>query len=214
MTINLATDRVHSLRFPVPALAGIAYSLAWIAGLAVFSSSTNVRSTGAQIVAADSGHTAVLVAQFVLTEGVASIALAVVAVALGRALGRAVVVTGVAAAVIALVQCALGITLTMSLGQAGTVATLNDTINRLDGLKMFVLAAMAVAAVRTTVRSPLPRWLRLVGAALAVAIIVSGLGYGLLNSSLAVAAWLSLPLLLVFVTGAGIVVGRRTANGS
>jgi hypothetical protein len=125
-----------------------------------------------------------------------------------------VVVTGVVAAVIALVQCVLGITLTMSLGHAGTVATLSDTINRLDGLKMFVLAAMAVAAIRTTVRSPLPRWLRLVGAALAVAIIASGLGYGLLNSTLAVAAWLSLPLLLVFVTGAGVVIGCRTANGS
>jgi hypothetical protein len=41
-----------------------------------------------------------------------------------------------------------------------------------------------------------------------VAIVVSGVGYLLLIDSLALAAWASLPLLLVWVTGSGIALGR------
>jgi len=37
---------------------------------------------------------------------------------------------------------------------------------------------------------------------------VSGIGYALLNNTFALAAWLSLPLLLAWVTGTGIVLGR------
>jgi hypothetical protein len=37
---------------------------------------------------------------------------------------------------------------------------------------------------------------------------VSGIWYALLNNTFALAAWVSLPLLLVWVTGAGIVLGR------
>ncbi|HEY2791946.1 MAG TPA: hypothetical protein VGJ28_06305, partial [Micromonosporaceae bacterium] len=182
------------------------------AGLSVFSSSTDVRSTGAQIVAADSGHAAAVATQFALTEGASSIALAVVAVALGRFLGssagRIVTIAGLVASGIALVQCALGILLAVSLSHPGRVGTLTDTVNRMDGVKMFVLAVMAVAAIAG---DRLPRWLRWVGLALAVAIIASGVGYAFLNTTLATAAWLSLPLLLVFVSGAGIVISRRSS---
>jgi hypothetical protein len=199
------------------AVAGIVFTLAWVTGLSIGSPSTDVHATGAQIIAAYTGHQGVGIAQFVLTEGIASVALAVVAVTLGRRAGghglaRVVIWTGLSAALIALVQCALGIVMiagTVPAGHAGTAATINDTINRMDGVKMFVLAAMAVAATLLASRTGiLPRWLRWVGVALAVAIVASGLGYGLLNSTLAVAAWVSLPLLLVFVTGTGIVLGR------
>jgi len=43
---------------------------------------------------------------------------------------------------------------------------------------------------------------------LAVAIVASGIGYLFLLNTLALAAWVSLPLLLVFVTGAGVALGR------
>jgi len=40
----------------VPAVAGLAYTVSWLAGLAVAPSSTDVRSAGAQVVAGYAGH--------------------------------------------------------------------------------------------------------------------------------------------------------------
>ncbi len=204
----------------VPAVAGLAYIASWLAGLAVAPSSTDVRSTGAQVVADYAGHQGAAAAQFLLTEGTASLALAVVAFALGRAglragAGRAAWLTlgaGAAAAAIALVQCGLGLYLTISAvpaGHAGTAAAVTEALNRLDGVKMFVLAAMAAAGtVLARQTGLLPRWLRWAGVALAAAITMSGIGYALLNAAFAQVAWVSLPLLLAWVTGAGIVLGR------
>ena len=73
----------------MPAIAGLAYVAAWVIGLAVAPSSTDVHSTGAQVITAFAGHRAAAAAQFLLTEGAASIALAVVAIAVGRAGVRA-----------------------------------------------------------------------------------------------------------------------------
>jgi len=204
----------------VPAVAGIAYTAAWLVGLAVAPSSTNVRSTGAEVVAGYAGHQAAAAAQFLLTEGIASLALAVVATALGRAGLRVgarqaawlTLGTGAAAATVGLVQCVLGLYLTVSVvpaDHASTAAAVTEAVNRLDGVKMFLLAAMAVAGtVLARQTGLLPHWLRWAGVALAVAITASGVGYALLNNTFALAAWLSLPLLLAWVTGTGIVLGR------
>ena len=205
----------------VPAIAGLAYAASWVIGLAVAPSSTDVNSTGAQVITGFAGHQAAAAAQFLLTEGAASIALAVVAIAVGRAgvragaCGPARLALGmaVAAASVALLQCALGLYLAISVtaaGHAGTAAALNDAINRLDGAKMFLLAAMAAAGtVMARQTGLLPRWLRWTGVALVVAIIASGIGYALLSNTFALAAWVSLPLLLIWVAGAGIAVGRQ-----
>jgi hypothetical protein len=205
----------------VPAVAGLAYSASWLAGLTVSPSSTSVRSTGAEVVAGYAGHQAAGVTQFLLTEGTASLALAVVAVAVGRAglragadrTARLTMGAGLAAAAIALVQCVLGLYLIMSAVPAdhtGAAAVLSETVNRLDGVKMFVLATMAGAGtVMARQTGLLPRWLRWTGVALVVAIVASGVGYALLNDTFALAAWASLPLLLVWVTGAGVAAGRR-----
>jgi hypothetical protein len=205
----------------VPAIAGLAYVAFWVAGLVVAPSSTSVRLTGAQVIAGFAGHEARGTAQFALTEGAASIALAVVAIAVGRAGLRlpatrpAGLMIGAAmtAAAIGLVQCALGVHLVVSAvpaGHAGTAATLNDAITRLDGAKMFLLAVMAAAGTVLARRTGLlPRWLRWTGVALVVALVASGIGYALLNNALALAAWVSLPLLLIWVSGAGIVVGQQ-----
>jgi len=212
--------RLSSL-LTVPAVAGLAYSASWLVGLTVSPSSTNVRATGAEVVAAFAGHQASGAAQYVLTEGAASLALAVVVIAVGRAglradAGRAARLTmgaGLAAAAIALVQCALGLYLTMSAVPADHIsaaAAVSETVTRLDGVKMFVLATMAAAGtVMARQAGLLPRWLRYTGVALVVAIIASGIGYALLNNAFALTAWASLPLLLVWVTGAGIATGRR-----
>jgi hypothetical protein len=81
-----------------------------------------------------------------------------------------------------------------------------DLINRIDGVKMLALAAMAVAGFGLVRRAVLPRWLGYAAAFLTVALIASGAGYLLLNTELAQAAYVSGPLLLVWVTGAGIAV--------
>jgi hypothetical protein len=202
----------------VPALAAIAYAASWVAGLSVAPSSTSVRPSGTAVLASYAGHLGAGTAQFVLTEGAASVLLGVVVVALGRAglragAGRAAWLTlgtGLAAAAIGVVQCGIGLYLTGSVvpaGRAGDAAALTDTISRLDGVKMLLLAATAIAGTVLARRTGLlPRWLQWTGLALAVAIIASGIGYALLISSLALAAWVSLPLLLVWVAGVGILI--------
>ena len=172
------------------------------------------------MLAAYAGHQAAATAQFVLTEGAAAVFLAVVVIAIGRAGLRAaggwpawlVIGAGLAAAAISLLQCVLGVYLTTSVvsaGHAGSAGAVSDAISRLDGVKMLVLAVMAVAGVLLSRRTAvLPRWLSATGVALAVAITASGIGYLLLLNSLALAAWISLPLLLVWVTGSGIALGR------
>jgi hypothetical protein len=69
------------------------------------------------------------------------------------------------------------------------------------------LAAMAVVGFGL-VRRAVPRWLAYAAALLTVALIASGAGYLLLNTTLAQTTYVSEPLLLVWVTGAGIVVAR------
>jgi hypothetical protein len=204
----------------VPALAGIAYAASWVAGLSVAPSSTSVRPTGSAVLASYAGHFGAATAQFVLTEGTASVLLGVVVVALGRAGLRAgarrsawlTLGAGLTAAAIGIVQCGLGLYLTSSVvpaGRAGEAAALTDLISRLDGVKMLLLAATAIAAAAMARRTGLlPRWLQWTGLALAVAIIASGIGYVLLIGSLALAAWVSLPLLLVWVTSVGILLAR------
>jgi hypothetical protein len=206
----------------LPAAAGVAFTASWVVGLSVFASSTDVHPTGANVVTGYAGHEGLATTQFLLTEGTASLALAVVAVVLGRAGLRAAASrlawltmgAGLAAAAIGLVQCVLGVYLSSSVGpagHAGTAAAMNDAINRLDGAKMFILAVMAIAGAGLAQRTGLlPRWLRYTGIALAVAITASGVGYALLNNIFALAAWVSLPLLLVWVTGSGVVLGRSS----
>jgi len=74
---------------------------------------------------------------------------------------------------------------------------------------MFLLAGLAagsfVAIRRGLLR--LPVWLEYLAVALAGTIAVSGVGYLFLLDHLAIAAWASLPLLLAWVTGAGINLG-------
>jgi hypothetical protein len=202
-----------------PASAGIGYAAAWLAGLSIFSASANVNSVGSQVVAAYTGHQAVATVQFALTEGLTAACLALVAIAIGRAgavaragrAARAVAVAGTGAALISLAQGAIGVYLVNWAvpGHAATAGTLNEVITRMDGVKMFVLAGMGLAGAVLARRGLLPRWLGYAGAALAVAITVSGLGYLLLVRGLAAAAWVSLPLLLVWVAGAGIALARR-----
>jgi hypothetical protein len=202
-----------------PALAGIVYALAWVIGLAVWPSNLSVSASNAKVVDTYSSHEAAAVTQYLLVEGLAGIALAFVVLALGQAaarrgahqVGRAALVAGLGAATLSVIQAVLGVVLAASAvpdGDADRAGFLFDLINRMDGVKMLALAALAIAGVGLARRAVLPRWLGYTGAALAVALVVSGVGYLLLNNTLATAAAVSLVLLLVWVPGTGIAVAR------
>ena len=228
----LDTSNTHSAtahqtrRDPLSFAAGIGYSIAWLAGLLVFSSSTQVRSSGAEVLRAYTGRQGAVSIQFVLTEGVAAVMLAIVtwslAAAVARRAGslkRLLLASGLVASSVSIVQCGLGLWLTMTVlpgRDANTAGAVTRALNRLDGVKMLLLAVLAagtaVAVQRGVIR--LPRWLGAIAAAAAVTITLSAVGYLLLNNLFATAAWLSLPLLLVFVTATGISVACLSRHGT
>jgi hypothetical protein len=203
-----------------PAVAGIAYTGAWLLGLAVWPSNLDVAATNGEVLTTYRAHQGAAMTQYLLIEGVAAIALAVVLLALGQAarrrgaerLGIAAVVAGLTAAALSLAECALGLLLAGSVapdGKAHEAGRLFDLINRMDGVKMLALAALAVAGVGLARRAVLSRWLGYTAALLTAALIASGAGYLLLNTTLAQGVFVSGPLLLVWVTGTGIALARR-----
>jgi hypothetical protein len=211
-TMTITSRAPHAIRrglLTVPAVTGIAYSLSWMAGLSVNAPSPQVSAGGATVVAALAGHGAAVTAQFLFTEGLPAAGLAIVSLALARAgrwsgAARVAGITGIVAASISFVQAILGFALAGA-SAPGTAHLLFESVNRLDGVKMLVLAVLAVAAVATGL---LPRWLRYIGFALAATIVGSGIGWLLLIPSVAILAYVAGPLLLVFITGTGILLGR------
>jgi hypothetical protein len=197
---------------------GIGYSLCWIAGLSVSAPSPAFGASGRQIVAAFAGHGAALATQFALTEGLPAAGIAVVTVALARAArtrgqitaGRFALASGLTAAIISVLQFGLGLLLAAT-SSPGTAHLAYAAVNRMDGGKMLALAVLGAAGAAMT---PLPTWLRITGIALAVSITVSGVVYLLLLSSLAAAAGPALVLLLIFITGCGIIIGMQNSAAS
>jgi hypothetical protein len=189
-------------------LTGIGYSLSWVAGLSIPAPSPKFTASGSAIVTALAGHGPAVITQFALTEGLPAIGLAIVSLALARAArqtgaaraARFAAIAGVTAAAISALQFALGVALAAA---SAPVAAhlLFETVNRLDGVKMLALAGLGLAGAAT---AALPRWLRGTGIALAAAITVSGVVYLLLLPGLALAAGPALILLLIFVTGTGL----------
>jgi hypothetical protein len=198
----------------VPGLTGIGYTLSWLAGLAIPAPSPRLGATGGEVVAALAGHGPAVAVQFVLTEGLPAVGIAVVAAALARfarhrgspLAARLALVSGLVAAAISAVQAVLGFALAAT-SAPGPAYVLCASVDRLDGVKMLALAVLGAAAAAM---AALPRWLRWTAAALAVAITASGLVYLLLAASLAAAAGPALLLLLAFMTGCGIMIGMRT----
>jgi len=207
---------------------GVGYSLSWIAGLSVSAPSPAFGASGRQIVAAFAGHGAALATQFALTEGLPAAGIAVVAVALASAArargqitagqitagqitaGRFALASGLTAAIISVLQFGLGLLLATT-SSPGTAQLAYAAVNRMDGGKMLALAVLGAAGAAMT---PLPKWLRITGIALAVSIAVSGVVYLLLLSALAAAAGPALVLLLTFITGCGIIIGMQNGAAS
>jgi hypothetical protein len=206
--------------FSLPALVGIGYTAAWIISLLVGAPNPALAVTGRQVVTAFAGHSGPALAQFALNEGVAAVALAVLVVSVARAArrraharaGAAAAAFGIAVAVVSWIQLALGAWLFCGVvpdRRAATAGTVYQAITRLDGPKMFLLAAAAVAIAQLARRPRiLPAWLAPVGFVLAVALVTSGVGYLLLASGLSSAVYVSGILLLIFVSSTGISLRR------
>jgi hypothetical protein len=206
------------------ALAGTGYAAAWIISLPVGAPNPSVAASGSQVVAAFAGRSGPALAMFALAEGVAAIALVAVMTAAARAArrsgqpraGLAAAAFGIAAAAVSWAQLALGTWLISGLvpnRRTATAGAIYHAITRMDGAKMFLLAAMALAVSQLARRSPiLPRWLAPLGALLAAAVVTSGLGYLLLTPGLASAVYVSGVLLLIFVSATGIALRSRNVD--
>jgi hypothetical protein len=216
-----ASQRGFSL-FRLSAWAGVLFSLSWIVGLSVWSASTDVTQTGEDLLRQYSGNEAIALVQFFFTEGLPAITLAIVMVllakyarAFGEAfLGKAILASSLAAAAVSLAQFTLGAVVclvTVPAKDATATKTVIDTLSRIDGVKMLFMTAFALASfgVIRNGKARLPRWLSWVALALAVTIFLSGLGFLFLVDSLSLAAYASLPLLMLWITAVGIVIARR-----
>ena len=209
--LNAPRDVRRRRLLTVTGVTGIAYTVSWIAGLAVPAPSPKLTASGASITAALAGHQAAVVAQFALTEGLPAVGLAVISIALARAArrsgaaghARVALAAGLAAALISLAQFVLGAILAAAASPAAA-HLLYESVNRLDGVKMLALAVLGLAGATSGV---LRRWLRYAGITLAIAITCSAVAYLLLLPGLAGLAYVSGPLLLLFVTGTGIALG-------
>jgi hypothetical protein len=197
--------------------AAVAYPLAWIAGLLIWPTNLDVTATGGDVMAAYAGHASQAISQYLLTQAVAGIALAIIVTAVAATLpsarGRIAGICGYGAAAVSLAQAVLGVRLAGWVVPSAASASAHavfDLINRLDGVKMTLLAITVIVA-STAPRTPAkpPRWLAVTGVLLAIALVITALGYLFLGAALAQAAWASLPLLLVWISGSGFVLAHQ-----
>ncbi|MDR2983206.1 MAG: hypothetical protein LBV34_00035 [Nocardiopsaceae bacterium] len=221
-SLDARAGRGHVARAVGLALAAVAYLAFWAVGLTVWSGATSMAMSPSGVVALYGGAPLRASLSIIFSEGLPAIPLLVLLVAIAFTVrrrgaeraGLVVLVAGIAAVAVSLTECVLGLPLTLVAAPAHDAATaglLFESLTRLDGVKMLLLAVCALAGSvgpAWRVRA-LPIWLRVVGVALAVAIITSGIGYTFLIPSLGMAAVASLPLLLLWVSGSGAVFAWR-----
>jgi hypothetical protein len=195
----------------------------WVVGLAVWPVNLALNATAAQVTASHHAHPAEASVQYLLIEGLAALLFGFVLACVIRAnrdrASRQIAGPAVLSAVAvltSLAQCAIGLLVTAAAtgGHVASSGTLFELLNRLDGVKMLALAAATTWLAAT--RPVIPRWLRGVTVLLALALIASGYAYLTLSNALAWTAFVSGPLLLLWVAGAGIAATvaarRRTAR--
>lgn len=201
--------------------AGYTHAAAWIVGLAVARGATpEVGDTHARIATAYADRPVQAIAQALLVHGVAAVGLVVVGSGLlgwagrtGNATARFAGWAGTTAAALASVQLVLELIAVSGADPAspGRTGVLFEAVQRVDGIKMFALAALAAAACTASRRgSLLRRWEAVTGWALAATITASGIGYLLPSTALTPMAFVSLPLLLVWIAALGAALGRRS----
>ena len=180
--------------------AAVAYLGAWAIGLAVRPTNLGLDASASAVAAAHQEHSAQAVASYVLTEGIAGLLLAVVVLGLAS---RRATRFGATAAVLSVLQCFVGISIVVAAGDhsIGLSGTLFGLVNRLDGLKMLLLAFAAVSELVDDPRRR--RWFLALGLSAAGALFASGITYLALLEPLAWTVYISGPLLLAWVAAVG-----------
>ncbi|MGI8483978.1 MAG: hypothetical protein ACR2OU_06920 [Thermomicrobiales bacterium] len=213
----------------VTVAAAILYTVVWIVGLFVPVPALSVHSSHLKTWDKYAGNTTALI-QALLVHGLAAILLAIVALSTARAVAQStdergtsrsrwIVGSGLVSAALSLIQFVIEASLVVGILGVNK-SNAHDfwlAVNRLDGIKMFALAALVAAFAGIDAKSHvnvqfLPSWIRIVNVLTAIALILSGIGYALMNAPLMLAAWASLPLLLISVTATGIVTGRHLGD--
>ncbi|MFJ7199939.1 MULTISPECIES: hypothetical protein [unclassified Streptomyces] len=199
--------------------AGYAHAAAWLLGLAAgWGAAPEVGDTPAGIATAYADRPVQAVAQALLVHGVAAAGLVVVASGLldrtrrtGNASARPAGWAGVVAGALAFLQLVLELIAIPGADPAspGRTGAVFEVVQRVDGVKMLALAVLAAAACAASRHGTLlRRWELVTGWALAATITVSGIGYLLLSTVLAPAAFISLPLLLIWIAALGAALRR------
>jgi hypothetical protein len=207
----------------LPVFAGIGYGIAWIAGFSAWPSNLAVNASKKAIVSLYAAHASQAGAQYLLVEGVAGVFLGMVLLSCIRHVRRydrtwtSVAAAGGGIAVsVSLLQCLLGLVLVSStnrdhLAQSGDIYQL---INRLDGVKQLLLGGCVVLlAILLRTTSNYPRWLGRTTVIVGIALASSGLAYLLLWNVLAGTAFMSLPLLILWVASTGAWLGAERQRG-
>lgn len=206
-------------------LTAVAYLVFWVLALTLWSGARSIDLSPEAVVALYGGAPFQASITLVFSEGLAAVPLLIVLIAIASEVRRhgassagwAVLATGAAAVAVSLTECVLGLLLTLAAAPAHDAVAavrLFDALNRLDGVKMLLLAAAALftsVGPAWRVRA-LPIWLRVIGVALAVAIVTSGVAYLFLIAPLAIAAYASLPLLLLWIAGSALFLAWRSAR--
>ncbi|MER5500273.1 MULTISPECIES: hypothetical protein [unclassified Streptomyces] len=201
--------------------AGYVHAAAWILGLAAaWGAAPEVGDTHAEITTMYADRPVQTLVQALFVHGVAAVGLLVVGSGLvdrARRTGNTAAGwagwAGRAAGALAGVQLVLEVIAISGADPAspGRTGALFEAVQRTDGVKMLVLAALAAATCAASRHSTLLRRGEVViGWALAVTITVSGIGYLLLSTALTPVAFISLPLLLIWIAALGAALGRRT----
>jgi hypothetical protein len=206
------------------AWSGIGYGVVWVAGLVAWPSNLAVDASKSEIVSLYAAHMSQAAAQYLLVEGLAGVLLGIVLFSClhhvgrrGRAWTSLAEVVGGIVVTVSLLQCLLGLFLvsSSSKGYLALSADIYQLINRLDGVKQLLLGACVVLlGILLRRASNYPRWLGRTTVFVGVALAPSGLANLLLWSVLASAAFVSLPLLIVWIAGNGVWLGTQSRKGA
>ncbi len=193
-------------------LAGLGYAGAWVLGLVALGGGPGLSASAEQVDAYFAGHRTVSAVQGVLIHGIAAAALLAVVVAIGHrgVLTRPARFGGAAAVGLSFIQCGLDLWRSL-LSTGATTVSLVHVIDRIDGLKMLALALMIGTSVSVFRAAALiGTKMAVTGWVATVALGLSGVGYVLANTALAVVANLSLVLLLIWIAYSGVAVARSS----
>ncbi len=185
------------------------YVSAWISGLLVGAPDITPADSSAAVSEAYATSPSVLV-NAALVHGLAAVALYGMSTLLGsQRLRRATRGAGLATLVLSLIQLAGEALLTFGLASDGASALLGldsgqvwATIQVVDGIKMLTLAALVLVVLLGQTRRP--AWATLVSGATILALLTSAAGFLTLNAPLMIAAYVALPLFLIWAVVAAL----------